>query len=209
MGRLVILPLQWPVLGAPQLVRCLGAVAHPTAPSYCPVDKVADMGWRNYGRGRPLNGPAVFIHPCEPIVAKRANLGVMLRRLIIALAATSALGISFCPTDALARRSRPAVADGVPSWDLTPSCRAAGSIGGSDATPDERKKICLATEQRTREELDKNWSTFPADDRIGCVKSLTFSPSYTELATCLEMRRDVRNLRGDAKPADTIPSQRK
>src|SRR5262245_27729928 len=145
------------------------------------------MLWRS-SRGRPLNAPAAFI---------------------LALGAASALGISFCPTDALARRTRPAVADGVPSWDLTASCRAAGSIGGSDATPDERKKICLATEQRTREELNKNWSTFPAADRIGCVKSLTFSPSYTELVTCLEMRSQVRNLRGDARPADTNPAQRK
>jgi hypothetical protein len=24
-----------------------------------------------YGRGRPLNAPAAFIHPCQPIVAKR------------------------------------------------------------------------------------------------------------------------------------------
>src|SRR5262245_12331340 len=133
----------------------------------------------------------------------------MMRRLIVALAAVSALGVSFCPTDASARRTRTAVADGVPSWDLTASCHAAGSLGRSDETPDERKKICLATERRTREELNKNWSTFPAADRIACVKSLTFSPSYTELATCLEMRRDVRNLRGDAKPADTNPSQRK
>src|SRR5262245_18645842 len=144
------------------------------------------MVLRSFGRGRPLNAPAAFV---------------------LALAAASALVVSFCPTDALARRTRAAVADGVPSWDLTASCRAAGSIGGSDQTPDERMKSCLATEQRTREQLNTNWSTFPAADRIGCVKALTFSPSYTELVTCLEMRRDVRNLRGDAKPADTKPSR--
>jgi len=138
-------------------------------------------------RGRPINAPAAFI---------------------LALAAASALGISFCPTDALARRARTAVADGVPSWDLTASCRAAGSIGGYGGTPDERMKACLATEQRTREQLNTNWSTFPAADRTGCVKSLTFSPSYTELATCLEMRSQVKSLR-DAKPAETNPSQRK
>ena len=26
---------------------------------------------RTYGRGRPLNAPAAFIHPCQPIVAKQ------------------------------------------------------------------------------------------------------------------------------------------
>jgi hypothetical protein len=127
----------------------------------------------------------------------------MLRPLIIALEAASALGISFFPTDASAQRTR-AVADGVPSWDLTASCRAAGSISGYDQKPSDRIKTCLASEQRTREQLNKDWSTFPAADRIGCVKSLTFSPTYTELLTCLEMRRDVRNTR-DAKPADTKP----
>ena len=91
---------------------------------------------------------------------------VMLRRLIIAIAA-SALGISFYPTDASARRTRAAVADSVPSWDLTASCRAAGSAGYSQ-TPDERVKSCLASEQRTREELSKYWSAYPAEDRIGC-----------------------------------------
>jgi hypothetical protein len=61
-----------------------------------------------------------------------------------------------------------------------------------------------ALEQLTREELNKNWSTFPAIDRIACVESLTFSPTYTELVTCLEMRRNVRNSR-DAEPADSKP----
>jgi hypothetical protein len=129
----------------------------------------------------------------------------MLRRLIIAIATASALGISFYPTDASARRTSAAVADSVPSWDLTASCRAAG-LAGYSQTPDERVKSCLASEQRTREELTKYWSTYPAEDRIGCVKSLTFSPTYTELVTCLEMRRDVRVLR-DAKPADTNPRE--
>src|SRR5262249_19860546 len=127
----------------------------------------------------------------------------MMRRLIVALAAVSALGISFCPTEASARRTRAVVADGVPSWDLTKSCRAAASIAHGQTSSD-RLETCLASEQRTREELDKNWSTFPAADRIACVKSLTFSPTYTELATCLEMRRDLKKSR-DAKSADTNP----
>ena len=109
---------------------------------------------------------------------------ILLRRLIIAIAAASALGISFCPNDASARRNRAAVADGVPSWDQTASCRAAASIAFGQ-TPSERLTSCLATEQRTREELNKNWSTFPAADRIGCVKSLCATwrpPLYFDLA---------------------------
>ena len=128
----------------------------------------------------------------------------MLRRLTVAIAAAAALGISFCPTDALARRTRTAVADSVPNWDLSASCRTAASLGFG-GTPSDITQSCLASEQRTREELNKKWTTFPAEDRIGCVKSMTFSPTYTELLTCLEMRRDVKVLRGDAKPTDTKP----
>ncbi len=79
----------------------------------------------------------------------------MLRGLIIAIAVGSALGISLCPTDASARRTRAAVADDVPNWDVTASCRAAGSVAFNQ-TPSERMKSCLASEQRTREELTKN-----------------------------------------------------
>ena len=129
----------------------------------------------------------------------------MLRRLIIDIAVATALAISFCPTDASARRTRAVVAHGVPSWDQTASCRAAASIAYGQ-TPSERMTRCLASEQRTRGELTKNWSTFPATDRNDCVKSLSFSPTYTELLTCLEMRRDAKKSR-DAKPDDTKPQR--
>ena len=33
------------------------------------------MVLRSFGRGRPLNAPAAFIHPCEPIVAKQPPSG--------------------------------------------------------------------------------------------------------------------------------------
>jgi hypothetical protein len=70
---------------------------------------------------------------------------------------------------------------------------------------DANLKRCLDSEQRTREQLNKNWSTFPAADRLKCVKTQTFSPTYSELATCLEMKRDLGN---SAKPADAVPQRR-
>jgi len=30
---------------------------------------------RSFGRGRPLNAPPAFIHPCQPIVAKQPPSG--------------------------------------------------------------------------------------------------------------------------------------
>jgi hypothetical protein len=120
----------------------------------------------------------------------------MSRRLIIAIATGSTIGVWLCQSAA--------VADSVPSWDVTASCRGAAEAGYMQDT-DANLKRCLDSEQRTREQLNKNWSTFSAEDRKNCVKTQTFSPTYTELATCLEMKRDIKN---SAKPADVVPQKR-
>jgi hypothetical protein len=39
-----------------------------------------DMVWRS-SRGRPLNAPAAFIHPCQPIVATRLAALIVLSQL--------------------------------------------------------------------------------------------------------------------------------
>ena len=112
----------------------------------------------------------------------------MSRRLMIAVATVLALGI--CG----------AGAESVPNWNVTPSCRGAGYTQNTS----ESLKRCLDAEQRTREKLNKDWSTFPAADRAKCVKAQTFSPTYTELATCLEMNRDLRK---SATPAGAMPGR--
>ena len=120
----------------------------------------------------------------------------MSRRLVIAIATSSTLGVWFYPSAA--------VADSVPSWDVTASCRGAAEAGYVQDTKVNLQR-CLDSEQRTREQLNKNWSTFPEADRLKCVKTQTFSPTYSELATCLEMKRDLEN---SAKPADAVPQKR-
>ena len=119
----------------------------------------------------------------------------MSRRLMFAVATVS-VGIWPCPSGA--------VADSVPNWDVSTSCRGAAEAGFSENTS-VNLKGCLDSEQRAREQLTKDWSTFPAADRVKCVKTQTFSPTYTELATCLEMNRDLRNA---AKPGDAIPQRK-
>ena len=58
----------------------------------------------------------------------------------------------------------------------------------------ERLKSCLASEQKTREKLASEWSSFPAGDGIKCVESIKwFEPTYSELAACLEMAKDVKS----------------
>ena len=49
-----------------------------------------------------------------------------------------------------------------------------------------------------REHLVQEWSTFAAADKASCVgeEKLGPLPSYTDLATCLEMARDARKMNG-------------
>jgi len=122
----------------------------------------------------------------------------MSRRLVFASVTVFVFGISVRPGDAAPASS------GVPDWDVTTSCRGAAEAGFTQDTSANLKR-CLDSEQRTREQLTKDWSTFPAADRVKCVKTQTFSPTYSELATCLEMSRDLRN---DAKPADAMPKRK-
>lgn len=85
-----------------------------------------------------------------------------------------------------------AVADTVPSWDVTPSCRGAAEAGFM-LPDDDRLKTCIESENRTRDQLKDQWSSFEAGDRARCVQSIRwFAPTYTELVSCLEMAKFAR-----------------
>ena len=51
--------------------------------------------------------------------------------------------------------------------------------------------------QAARDELVKRWEAFNADDKATCIPLATAgsTPTYTELLTCLDVRRDARLLR--------------
>ena len=88
--------------------------------------------------------------------------------------------------------------NGVPNWDVTSSCRAAAKVAATENASD-REKACMESETKTREKLAADWSTFPAEERTRCIKSIEwFSPTYTELAACLEMYGDVMRARENA-----------
>jgi hypothetical protein len=82
---------------------------------------------------------------------------------------------------------------GVPTLNIAPSCKAAaqGSIG---LTQDFDS--CRRSEEAAREVLVKEWNTFSVADRGSCYRlTRTGTPgTYTELLTCLEMKRDARKL---------------
>ncbi|MGA8698938.1 MAG: hypothetical protein WB689_34930, partial [Xanthobacteraceae bacterium] len=55
---------------------------------------------------------------------------------------------------------------------------------------------CMKEEQAVRDTMIKEWAAFSSDDKTHCVAEATMGgdSSYTELLTCLEMARDVREL---------------
>jgi hypothetical protein len=84
---------------------------------------------------------------------------------------------------------------------VSPSCRAAAAA----ATDKGRLQTCIDSEHKARDQLAKDWSTYAADERNKCVNAAKgFSPTYTELITCLEMERDLRQSRAQGPKEDAV-----
>jgi len=100
------------------------------------------------------------------------------------------------------------VSDGVPTLNVQQVCQGIAQQGGvsfHDTDITVEKKNCLDSEQAIRDELVKEWSSFAPADRAACTNESEMGgeSSYTELLTCLEMARDVRNMNKEqsSKPA--------
>src|SRR5215472_19261905 len=97
--------------------------------------------------------------------------------------------------------------DDIPTLDVRPVCRGIASQSELEAGLQQTSfQQCVQSEQATREQLKKEWSTFTTSDKTSCVALAKTGgePSYTELITCMEMARDVRKLHEDQqKGSDT------
>ena len=86
-----------------------------------------------------------------------------------------------------------AVADRMPNFDITRSCRldVAATTGLS---VDQSMKSCVNDEQQAKKQLAGQWSKFPAPSRASCMsqESIGGTPSYVSLLTCLQMGQWVR-----------------
>jgi hypothetical protein len=73
---------------------------------------------------------------------------------------------------------------------------APGERGGPDLSLGQ----CISSEQAIHQKLIRRWPTFAPADRTECVGEATAGgeSSYTDLLTCLQMARDVRNYRSSA-----------
>lgn len=90
------------------------------------------------------------------------------------------------------------VADGVPHYDVKPTCRAAIEMMGSQGRTIES---CMASETAARDEVAKDWQRVPSEEKTRCLQTAlqAGSPSYVELLICVEMNRDSRLRKAQVK----------
>jgi hypothetical protein len=81
-----------------------------------------------------------------------------------------------------------AVADQVPKFDIARSCKldVAATTGLANGQP---IKSCVNDEQKAQQQVESQWSTFPAANRAQCssIEAIGDTPSYVSLLTCLQM----------------------
>jgi hypothetical protein len=89
-------------------------------------------------------------------------------------------------------------ATGLPSIDLQRLCQSSErTMGGHDEDSIRTFDSCMSDEQEAREQLLKNWVTYPPSDRALCVRVTDYLPSYVEWITCAEMAKDLRRIRSE------------
>jgi hypothetical protein len=99
---------------------------------------------------------------------------------------------------------------GLPKLDIETACHASEKAVAAILTvTNDIFASCLSDEKEARDQLDKNWATYPAVDRVRCIQPKEYMPSYVEWLTCLEMDRDVKAMRkekpGPTSSADKCP----
>ena len=100
----------------------------------------------------------------------------------------------------MATTASEAQTDTVTVLDVTKICRGIASQSTDPMAnnyPMVSFEQCMQDEKEDRQQLVKEWSSFSSEDKRHCVTLAKTGdePSYTELITCLEMARDVRELR--------------
>ena len=84
------------------------------------------------------------------------------------------------------------VADVVPNYDVRPTCKAATDMMGNQG---RTVQSCMDSEKAARDDVAKNWSGVPSEEKKRCVQTALErgSPSYVELLICIEINRNSRN----------------
>ncbi len=85
-----------------------------------------------------------------------------------------------------------AYAADVPALDVTRTCTPIAA----DKTIAIDTDRCFKTEREAREQLAREWASFPDAERTLCTETARMGgmASYVALVTCLEMKRDAAKL---------------
>jgi hypothetical protein len=118
----------------------------------------------------------------------------MSARSVTAVAAAVALGAAPA-TMAKDRDSSSARDGGPPTIDIQKTCRedtdALRAVQGSA----QDMGVCLSDEREARQQLVKEWTRYPALIKSQCVQTSEYLPGYVEWLSCIQMMRDVLQLR--------------
>src|SRR5256886_16427780 len=90
----------------------------------------------------------------------------------------------------------------VPTIDIKKTCQVAASVmvslmGGT--TTEQDINACLDSEQKARDQIIKDRATYSSADKVQCMRTGVYLPSYVEWLTCLEMERDVRKMQQEER----------
>jgi hypothetical protein len=115
----------------------------------------------------------------------------MLTKSRIALTAAIILGAILGAASAMAKDSGP------PTIDIQTTCRESSNalVDLTGNSGQDSFNSCMNDEQTAREQIVKEWATYPALAKTQCVQPKEYLPGYVEWQSCLEMTRDVINLR--------------
>ena len=97
---------------------------------------------------------------------------------------------------------------GPPMIDIEKLCRADIDALRAVFTTSEVQAMdaCIADEQAARDQLTKSWASYPALAKAQCVQPREYLPGYVEWQSCIEMTRDVLDLRRHPAPAASTVS---
>ena len=92
---------------------------------------------------------------------------------------------------------------GIPNLDIEFACHSSErAVSAIISVTSDIYKSCLDDENEARNQLDKTWASFAASDKARCIQPREYLPSYVEWLTCLELTRDVKEMR-KGRPAPT------
>ena len=94
---------------------------------------------------------------------------------------------------------------GPPTINIQKTCNeniaALRTLLGNDIQ--QTAEICLQDEQMARDQLAKDWASYPALAKSRCIQPQEYLPGYVEWLSCLEMTRDTLQMLKERESSST------